>query len=108
MASGTCQSGVCDAIALQPVIRQAGGTMGPVHIRQFAFEPKTGVCLTRDRGDLFKFNNGGLFMVPEPGTMSLLGISLGLLAIWRLRRCHTYPGNSPALSRRAHYVGKKS
>jgi hypothetical protein len=36
-------------------------------------------------GDLFKFNNGGMFVIPEPGSMSLLGISLGLLATWQLR-----------------------
>ncbi len=41
-------------------------------------------------GNLFKFNNGGAFVgsyiVPEPSTMSLLGIGLGVLAIWGLRR----------------------
>ena len=37
-------------------------------------------------GDLFKFNNGGLFVIPEPGTACLLGFGFGILAIWRLRR----------------------
>ena len=54
MASGTCQGGVCNVIAVHPVIRQGGGTMGPVHIGQFAFGLKTGVCLTQDREGGFK------------------------------------------------------
>ena len=54
-------------------------------------------------GDLFKFNNGGMF-VPEPGTMSLLGVGLGVLALWRLRRCRIYGPTG----RRACYVGNKS
>jgi hypothetical protein len=37
-------------------------------------------------GDLFKFDNGGLFVIPEPGTMCLLGNVLGVLAVWGLRR----------------------
>ena len=45
---------VCDAIALHPVIRQGGGTMGPVHIGQFEFGPKTGLCLARDPTGEFK------------------------------------------------------
>jgi hypothetical protein len=54
MASGDCGGGPCDAIALHPVIRQGGGTMGPVHIGQFEFGPKTGLCLTRDPDGRFK------------------------------------------------------
>jgi L-fucose isomerase-like protein len=54
MASGECGGGACDAIALHPVIRQGGGAMGPVHIGQFEFGPKTGLCLTRDPNGCFK------------------------------------------------------
>jgi L-fucose isomerase-like protein len=54
MAAGECSGGVCDAITLHPVIRQGGGTMGPVHIGQFAFGPKTGLCLTHDPNGCFK------------------------------------------------------
>jgi L-fucose isomerase-like protein len=44
----------CAAIALHPVIRQAGGTVGPVFIGQFEYGPKTGLCLTRDPDGSFK------------------------------------------------------
>ena len=54
MGSGKARGAVCDAVALHPVIRQAGGTMGPVLIGQFAFGPKTGLCLTRDPDGRFK------------------------------------------------------
>jgi L-fucose isomerase-like protein len=54
MASGRCGGAACDALALHPVIRQGGGTMGPVHVGQFAFGPKTGLCLTRDPDGQFK------------------------------------------------------
>src|SRR5512140_3067359 len=54
MAAGPARGPVCEAIALHPVIRQAGGTMGPVHIGQFEYGPKTGLCLTRDPGGPFK------------------------------------------------------
>jgi L-fucose isomerase-like protein len=54
MASGECRGGACDAIALHPVIRQGGGTMGPVHIGQFEFGPKTGLCITHDPQTGFK------------------------------------------------------
>jgi L-fucose isomerase-like protein len=54
MALGHCRGAVYDAIALHPVIRLGGGTMGPVHIGQFEFGPKTGLCLTRDPDGRFK------------------------------------------------------
>ena len=54
MESGKACDAVCDAIALHPVIRQAGGTMGPVLIGQFEYGPKTGLCLTRDPDGSFK------------------------------------------------------
>jgi L-fucose isomerase-like protein len=54
MGEGKAGGAVCDAIAAHPVIRQAGGNMGPVHIGQFAYGPKTGLCLTRDRDGRFK------------------------------------------------------
>jgi L-fucose isomerase-like protein len=54
MANGKCRGAICDAIALHPVIRLGGGVMGPVHIGQFEFGPKTGLCLTQDRAGKFK------------------------------------------------------
>ena len=54
MESGPSRGAVCEAIALHPVIRQAGGTMGPVLIGQFQYGPKTGLCLTRDPDGSFK------------------------------------------------------
>jgi len=54
MASGKCRGAACDAVAVHPVIRQGGGTMGPVLIGQFQFGPKTGLCLTQDAGGRFK------------------------------------------------------
>lgn len=54
MGSGKSRGPVCEAIALHPVIRQAGGTMGPVLIGQFEYGPKTGLCLTRDPNGAFK------------------------------------------------------
>jgi L-fucose isomerase-like protein len=54
MASGEAHGAVCDAIALHPVIRQAGAAMGPVLVGQFAYGPKTGLCLTRDPDGSFK------------------------------------------------------
>jgi L-fucose isomerase-like protein len=54
MASGQVGGAAGDAIALHPVIRQGGGTMGPVEIGQFAFGPKTGLCLTRDPAGGFR------------------------------------------------------
>lgn len=44
---GGC-GGETDAIDVQPVIRQGGGCMGPVLVGQFAYGPKTGVCITQD------------------------------------------------------------
>jgi len=54
MAPGKAQGAVCDAIAQHPVIRQAGGTVGPVHIGQFEYGVKTGLCLTRDPNGSYK------------------------------------------------------
>jgi L-fucose isomerase-like protein len=54
MAPGKAGGAVCDAVALHPVIRQEGGKMGPVHIGQFEYGPKTGLCLTRDPDGSFK------------------------------------------------------
>ena len=54
MAPGEAGGAVCDAIALHPVIRQGGGRIGPVHIGQFEFGPKTGLCLARDPSGEFK------------------------------------------------------
>ncbi|MGD0782404.1 MAG: hypothetical protein ABSA30_06045 [Candidatus Aminicenantales bacterium] len=52
---GHCGMGICglmaegeDSIVVHPVIRQEGKTMGPVLAGQFAYGPKTGLCLTRD------------------------------------------------------------
>jgi L-fucose isomerase-like protein len=53
MASGTC-GGVHEAIAVHPVLRLAGVTMGPVHLGQFEFGPKTGLCLAQDPDGGFK------------------------------------------------------
>ena len=49
-----CRDAPCDAIALHPVLRQAGRSMGPVHVGQFEFGTKTGLCLTRDPGGRFR------------------------------------------------------
>ena len=54
MESGKAHGAICDAIALHPVIRQAGGTIGPVLIGQFEYGPKTGLCLTRGPNGSFK------------------------------------------------------
>jgi L-fucose isomerase-like protein len=54
MASGNGHGAVCDAVAMHPVIRQAGGRMGPVHIGQFEYGPKTGLCLARDPSGKFR------------------------------------------------------
>jgi len=54
MAPGECRGRANDAIAVHPVIRQGGGTMGPVHIGQFEYGPKTGLCLTHDPDGRFK------------------------------------------------------
>ncbi len=58
---GHCGMGICglmekgcDAIAVHPVNRQAGLTVGPVLAGQFEYGPKTGLCLTRDPGGPFK------------------------------------------------------
>lgn len=54
---GHCGMGICglmacgedtDVVDVHPVIRQGGGHMGPVHLGQFAYGPKTGVCITHD------------------------------------------------------------
>jgi L-fucose isomerase-like protein len=54
MASGETRGAACDAIAVHPVNRQAGLTVGPVLIGQFEYGPKTGLCLTRDPDGSFK------------------------------------------------------
>jgi L-fucose isomerase-like protein len=54
MAEGKCHGASCDTIAVHPVIRLGGGTMGPVHIGQYEFGPKTGLCLAQDRDGHFK------------------------------------------------------
>jgi L-fucose isomerase-like protein len=54
MAADSASGALCDAIALHPVIRQGGGVMGPVHIGQFEYGPKTGLCLMCDPGGKFR------------------------------------------------------
>ena len=54
MAPGKCNGASSDAIAVHPVIRLGGGTMGPVHIGQYEYGAKTGLCLTRDPDGTFK------------------------------------------------------
>jgi L-fucose isomerase-like protein len=43
-----CCTGLCDALAVHPVLRQGGTQLGPVHIGQYSYGPKTGICLTQD------------------------------------------------------------
>ncbi len=54
MAQGKCGCASFDTIAMHPPIRLGGGAMGPVHIGQFEFGPKTGLCLARDPNGRFK------------------------------------------------------
>ena len=54
MAKGDCGGGCGDAVVVHPVIRQEGKTMGPVLAGQFAYGPKTGLCLARDPNGEFK------------------------------------------------------
>jgi L-fucose isomerase-like protein len=56
MACEPCQAGagVVDVIDIHPVIRQAGKTMGPVHVGQYAYGVKTGFTLLQERGGAFK------------------------------------------------------
>ncbi|MFI5386060.1 MAG: hypothetical protein ACHQ50_08060 [Fimbriimonadales bacterium] len=49
---GKC-GGPCDTIAVHPVIRQAGGNIGATVIGQFAYGPKTGICLMQKRDGQF-------------------------------------------------------
>jgi len=57
---GHCGMGICgqmaandpaagsaprDAVVVHPVLRQIGKTIGPVHVGQFRFGPKTGLCI---------------------------------------------------------------
>jgi len=49
---GKC-GGPCDTIAVHPVIRQAGGNIGATVIGQFAYGPKTGICLMQKRDGSF-------------------------------------------------------
>jgi L-fucose isomerase-like protein len=59
---GHCGMGICgqmapdrpdagcaprDAVAVHPVMRQIGACVGPVHVGQFRFGPKTGICIRR-------------------------------------------------------------
>lgn len=60
---GHCGVGVCgcmepdgrqrEAIALHPVIRQGGKSIGPVLIGQFEYGPMTGICINQDRDGEF-------------------------------------------------------
>ena len=68
---GHCGAGICgsmaggrkgragdekarDIIAEHPVLRQIGKTQGPVHIGQFEYGPKTGLCLLHAGDGRFK------------------------------------------------------
>ena len=58
---GHCGMGICgkmaagcEAIAVHPVIRQAGAVMGPVHTGQFEYGPKTGICIRQDPDGRFE------------------------------------------------------
>jgi len=44
MAAG-CQ---CEVVTAHPVLRQGGRHMGPVHIGQYEYGPKTGICMMQD------------------------------------------------------------
>jgi L-fucose isomerase-like protein len=48
MASGSCHGTPCDCVAINPVLRQVGETRGPMLLGQFAFGPKTGLCIGQD------------------------------------------------------------
>ena len=54
MAKGKRGRGAREKITVHPVIRQGGGRIGPVHIGQFEFGPKTGLCLAQDPDGRFK------------------------------------------------------
>ena len=71
MASGQARGAACDAIAVHPVNRQAGLTVGPVLIGQFEYGPKTGLCLTRDPGGQFKL----LVFAGESGPATARGMT---------------------------------
>ncbi len=47
-------TGICDAIALHPVSRQAGGDVQPANIGQFMFGSKTGICLSQGPDGWFR------------------------------------------------------
>ncbi|HOK54404.1 MAG TPA: hypothetical protein PKV43_08050, partial [Armatimonadota bacterium] len=47
-------NGLCDAIALHPVARQAGTELGPTHIGQYEYGPKTGICLMQGSDGTFR------------------------------------------------------
>jgi L-arabinose isomerase len=51
-APGQCR--VCSTLTVHPVIRQAGGSKGPVHVGQFAPGPKTGVGITQTPDGRFR------------------------------------------------------
>jgi L-fucose isomerase-like protein len=70
MEEGDCGGGYGDAVVVHPVIRQEGKTMGPVLAGQFAYGPKTGLCLARDPGGEFKL----LTFVGESSPQSAKGM----------------------------------
>jgi L-fucose isomerase-like protein len=49
MASGSCRGTPCDLVAINPVLRQVGETKGPMLVGQFAFGPKTALCVAEDQ-----------------------------------------------------------
>jgi L-fucose isomerase-like protein len=48
------QANPCDAIGLHPVLRQVGKQIGPVHLGQFEYGPKTGICLVQSPDGRFR------------------------------------------------------
>jgi len=54
MAEGKCHGASCDTITVHPVVRLAGRNVGPVHIGQFEYGSKTGLCLAPERDGRFK------------------------------------------------------
>jgi L-fucose isomerase-like protein len=43
-----------DVVTVHPVLRQCGKKVGPVHVGQFAYGPKTGLCLMRGTDNKFR------------------------------------------------------
>jgi L-fucose isomerase-like protein len=50
MASGSCCGTPSDVVAINPVLNQVGETIGPMLVGQFAFGPKTALCVAEDEG----------------------------------------------------------